>query len=189
MDVKISKSDLNRAERMLSGIKSGFPKAFKRTLDKTATGTKTDMVAFVRERYNYKAKALRERITVYKCPSYKHLKSSIRSVGPGVHLTDIAQTRQTGRGVTVNVKKATGRKLIPHAFIAPGRHSGKKIVFIRETIRGKRVSRYPISPIYASHPEVVYSTDENWPKIERLADARFRNNFDHEVEVVLKGIA
>lgn len=189
MQVNLSRSDVTRARLMLSGVRNGFPKAFYRTLNKTAAGTKTDLVNLVRRDYNYKATVLRKRITVYKCPSYKTLKAETRSVGPGIHLTDIAGTRQTTRGITVDVKKSTGRKLIPRAFIAPGRFSRKKIGFIRETEAGRMVPRTPISPLYASHPEVIYNTRENWARIEKQSGKRLDENFSHEVQVILKGIA
>lgn len=197
MEIRLDKADLNRAKRMLADCKNGFPKAFYRTLNKTAANTKTDMVTLVRDRYNFKAAAIRKRINVYRCPSYAALRATVRSVGPGIHLTDVAGTRQTKKGVTVDVKKSTGRHLIPHAFIAPGRTSKKKIVFIRDFVSGTRVvksggvmaKRYPISPIYASHPEVVYNTDENWPNVQKNADSRLKENFSHEVDVILKGIA
>lgn len=189
MEVKVNPDDLARMKADLASLVDGFPKAFKRALDKTATGAKTDMVNDIRAKYNYKATALRARLSVYKCPSYKVLKAKTRSAGPGIHLTDVTGTNQTAKGVTVNVKKSTGRQLIPSAFISPGRTSTKPIVFIREREGGRRVARLPISPIYAAHPEVVYNVDENYVEIQKAIDARLKTNLEHETDVVLKGIA
>jgi hypothetical protein len=189
MEVKVNQDDLARMKRDLVWLETGFPKAFKRALDKTATGAKTDMVNDIRSKYNYKATALRKRMTVFKCPSYKTLNAKTRSAGPGIHLTDVTGTRQTKKGVTVNVKKETGRQLIPSAFISPGSKSKKPIVFIREKVGGRRVARLPISPIYAAHPEVVYNVNENYVEIQKAIDRRLSENMKHETDVVLRGIA
>jgi hypothetical protein len=188
MEIRLDKSDLNRAKRMLADCKNGFPKAFSRALNKTTTGTRTDMVDLVRSDYNYKATAIRKRISVQKS-TQAVLSAAVRSSGGSVHLTDIATTRQTKKGVTVNVKKSTGRQLIPRAFIRPAKRSGKKIVFRRQEQNGRMVGRLPIEARYASHPEIIYNTPENWNKLEKSSGARLNKNFAHEVDVILKGIA
>lgn len=189
MEIDVDKDQIRQVQRDLLGLENGFPKAFKRALDNTAKNAVTEMVADIRSKYNYKATALRKRMAVFKCPSYKTLKAKTRSTGPGIHLTDISYTRQTKKGVTVNVKKSTGRLLIPHAFISPGRSSDKLIVFIREMEGGRRVARLPISPIFAAHPEVVYNVKENYVQIQTAISKRLDENIRHEADVVLRGIA
>lgn len=191
MHIHLDPQDLKNAQRMLAGIKDGFPKALYRTLNKTTTGAKTDMADVVRKDYTHRLASVKERFAIYKCPSYETLKSSIRSVGPGVHLSDFPKKAvyQTKKGVMVNVKRATGKKLIPHAFFAPGRKSGKPIVFIRDGQGGDMPGRYPITALYATTPEVLYNTGENWPKLGSKLKERLDKNFIHEVDVVLKGIA
>ena len=205
MGVSLDKSSLNRARLMLYGIKSGFPKAFSRALNKTVNNTKTEMVKLVRRDYNYKAAAVRKRITVSKA-TYANLSASVKSTGNNVHMTDIAGTRQTKKGVSVNVKKSTGIKLIPRAFKAPGQRSGRDIIFRRpgnprgqhETLfgrygpqgsGGKLGSRARLDTFSAPHPEIVYNTPENWAELQKAADKKLATNFSHEVDVVLKGIA
>ena len=51
------------------------------------------------------------------------------------------------------------------------------------------VPRQPIDARYASNPEQIYNTPENWAKIEKSAAVRLNNNFAHEVDAVLKGFA
>ena len=205
MEVSLNKSSLSKAKLMLYGVKDGFPKAFSRALNKTANNTKTEMVKLVRRDYNYKAAAVRKRITVNKA-TYANLSSSVKSTGDHVHLTDIAGTRQTKKGVSVNVKKSTGIKLIPRAFKAPGQRSGKDIIFRRpgnprgqhEKLYGrygppgsggKIGSRARLDTFSAPHPEIVYNTPENWAQLQKVADQKLSTNFAHEVDVVLKGIA
>ena len=188
MQVYLDKQDLADAQKYLSGIKSGFPKAFSRALNKTTVTVKTGMIAALRSKYNYKAAALRKRFKIHKA-TYANLYAYVRSTGVGVHLTDIATTRPTLKGVTVNVKKSTGRKLLAHAFIAPGTKSGKQIVFLRALEGGRMVGRLPVKAKYATDPELLYSSGTIWPTIQRDASATLDKNFKHEVDVVLKGIA
>ena len=51
------------------------------------------------------------------------------------------------------------------------------------------VGRDPIKALYASDPEILYNTAENWPEIQSRAQKRLDENFEHEVDVVLKGYA
>ena len=188
MEIRLSQKDLDDARLMLLGIDKGFPKAFSRALNKAVEGTRTDMVALVRKDYNYKAAAVRKRISLQKA-TYAVLNAAVRSSGGEVHLTDIAGTRQTKKGVSVNVKKSTGRKLIPRAFIRPGRRSKKQIVFRRRMVGGKMVGRTPIDARYTSHPEQIYNTPENWAQLEKAAVIRLNKNFAHEVDAILKGFS
>lgn len=188
MEVYLDKNDLSEAQRMLYGYKNGFPKAMSRALNKTVTGIRTDMVSLLRSRYNIKATALRKRIVIVRA-TYAKLAASATSSGQRIHLTDVAGTRQTKKGVSVDVKKSTGRKLIPSAFIARGQRSGKLMVFRRAESGGKMVGRTPIEARYASYPEELYNTGENWPDLQKAAQKRLDDNFQHEVDVVLKGFA
>lgn len=202
MYLEFKDEEIKRAQKLLKGCKNGFPKALYRALNDTSTSTKEELVKLARERYNYKVAALRNRITIDKCSSYKFLNASTRSVGPQIHLTDILSTRQTKKGVIVNVKKSTGQKLIPHAFIQPKKTSApskdvekqksskkkkKRIVYIRETVGGKLVPRYDISPMYASHPEVIYNTPENWAPLSTRVQKAMDKHFEREIDAILRG--
>jgi hypothetical protein len=197
MNVYLSPDSLSAAKKMLIGCHQGFPKAMSRALNKTVDGAATEMVGLIRSRYNIKATALRKRLKKSKS-TYANLRASITSTGYGLHLTDVTGTRPTKKGVSVDVKKATGRKLITHAFIRPGRNSGKMIVFLRDRVSGTsvvgagsgvRAGRYPISALYVSDPEILYNSKENWPDLSGEIQKRLDKNFDHEIDVVLKGYA
>ena len=66
MEIRLSQKDLDDARLMLLGIDKGFRKAFSRALNKAVEGTRTDMVALVRKDYNYKAAAVRKRISTFR---------------------------------------------------------------------------------------------------------------------------
>lgn len=188
MSVKIyfDQSSVTAATSALEGIKGGLPRATARALNDTFPGVRTDMVRLIRGNYNHKATAIRARISINKATAASPA-GMVMSKGRAMHLTDIATTTQTTKGVTVNVKKITGRKLIPSAFITTGRTSGKKIVFRRVERAGRMVGRYPIEAKYAPHPEIIYNTRENWDRLQDQAKVRLDNNFAHEVDAILNG--
>ena len=181
--VRISKEDVKDARAMLRGVQNGFVRAYSRALNKTTTGVRTDLVTLAREEYTFKAKAVRSRIRV-KRSSWSNLESSVTSTGGGVLLTDFTGTRQTKKGLSVNIKKSTGRDVLEHAFKNRA-NSGKYVSMWRAIEDGRRVGRYPVEAIYGPHPEHVYNAPENWPRIEARADERLSENFTHEIDYVL----
>ena len=191
MHLNLNKTDVENAERMLKGLKDGFPKVMARSLNKTTMQLKTAMIKLIRTRYNYKAKTLRDRFQIQKA-TYTHQSASLKSSGYGVHLSDIVGTRflaKSRQGIKVNVKKATGVKRLPHALMAKGVGSGKIIVFQRADSGGRMVKRLPIKAQYAPNPEVLYNSHQNWPDLAAEGKKILNKNFAHELDVVLKGIA
>ena len=187
-NISINKADVAAAKSMLNSVKNGFPRAFSRALNRTAQGVRTDMVNIAREEYNFKAAYARKRISI-KRATYSNLNAATRSTGPGTHLTDMLGTRKISTGLSVDIKKSTGRQKIKHAFINTGQKSGKLIAYRRELVGGKRVPRYDIEALYAPHPEQVYNTPENWARLKNQASERLDKNLDHEVDVILKDLA
>jgi hypothetical protein len=202
INVKLDKADIDSANAMLAGIKDGLPKAYARALNKTADNTKTHLVAVARDEYNYKADAVRSRITIQRA-TWQDLTCRVISKGTGIHLTDILGTRETNKGVTVDVLKSTGRQLIPRTFIRAARNSGKKMVLRRPGnprgqslvlygrygppgSGGKVGSKARLDTFYAPHPESVYNTEANWEKTEYVLDEKLKDNFSHEVDYVFK---
>jgi len=178
----VDTEDLERAKRDLQQLADEMPHVAVRVLNKSMTGIKTDMKAIVRAEYNYKAATLDSRISIYKA-NRANIQGHIESKGGSVHLTDIAGTRQTAKGVTVDVRKSTGRQLIPRAFINVGRHSGKLLVYRRESLGGGQlVPRYPIKTRMTAHPEVVYNAPHNWAKIADASAKRINDNIAREID-------
>lgn len=190
IQIKVDPETLAKATRDLAEIQNGLPKAYARALNKTTTGVKTDLVRLISEDYNYYVAKVRERIILHKA-TWSFLTSIVVSSGRQPHLTDVKETvEKKPQGVFVNVQKSTGRQRIPRAFIAPGRTSGKLIVWHRASAGdGRLVGRMPIEARRPPHPENIYNTPANWAIIQKQAQARLDENFAHEVDVVLRGIA
>lgn len=186
--LRVDAQDMADAKAMLDEIPNGLVRAWSRALNTTITGVRTDMVNLARERYNYRATEVRNRISLNRA-SWAKLTASVYSMGRSVLLTDFLGTRQIKAGLSVDVKKATGRQVIKHAFINQPQQSTKNLSLRRRVIDGQRVGRYPIEALYGPHPEVVYNTEENWSKLEDDADERLKVNFTREIDYVLERYA
>jgi hypothetical protein len=181
---RISTEDIANAKTILEDIKNGFERAYARALNTTLTGVRTDLVAMARDDYAFRADAVRSRITLNNA-TFSDLNASIVSRGDGVLLSDFVGTRQISTGLSVNVKRSTGRQYITHGFLNQTR-SGKIVAMRRQVIDGQRVRRYPVQSLYGPHPEIVWNVEENWAKLEVLAGERLDANFEHEVDYVLE---
>ena len=205
MEIRLDKTHLMKVQLMLYGMNNGFPRAFSRALNRTTSMTKTGMIKLARRDYNYKAGAIRKRIDVKKS-TYKQLSASVKSSGRHLNMVDITGTRKTNKGLSVNVKKATGIKLLPRVFKAPGKHSGKEIALRRPGnprgqhkvlyarygppgSGGKPGSKARLDSFYPPHPELIFRTDENWAELQKTADQTLRSRLEHEMDAILKGYA
>lgn len=182
--VGVSLADIDAARETLAGIENGFVRAYARALNTAGDGVRTDMVAMARDAYTFRADAVRSRIQVNRA-TWSNLTASVESRGTGVHLTEFLGTRQISTGLSVDVKRSTGRQYITHAFLNTAR-SGRLLALRRLVIDGRRVARYPIEALYGPHPEVVYNTPENWDTLEDQADERLTAAFTEEVDAVLR---
>jgi hypothetical protein len=199
IQIYFDQTSVNAAKSTLDGIKGGLPRATARALNDTFTGVRTDMVALIRDKYNHKAGAIRSRITIAKA-SANSLFGLVQSKGRSFNLIDVAGTspsqlprdgkyKKPRLGISVNVKKSTGRKIIIGSFLASGKASNKVLVFQRAKIGNTIVGRYPIKAIAAPHPEIIYNTPENWLELQGKAKVRLDKNFAHEVDAIIKGYA
>ncbi len=186
VSIGLDEAAIRDALETLSRIENGFVRAYARALNKTAAGTRSDMVKLAREDYKYKAAAVRARTSVYKA-TWSDLQSSVKSTGGGGLLSDFAGTRQTKTGLSVNIKKSTGLQRIRHAFLNKARSTGKVISMWRKRMDDGRLSaRYPVEALYGPHPELIYNTPENWEKLSSQASDRLSAVFASEVDGVLR---
>jgi len=203
LNIKLDESDVKAVAYALKDVKNGASTAIMRAINKSLTGIKTDMVKTVRKTHNYKASALRKRIKVSKA-NKASLSGTTSSTGKTIHLTDVAGTSQTKKGVKVNVKKSTGRQLIPRSFLAMS--GSKKMVLRRPSKKGyggydemygrygppgsggtlgKRGGSARLMWFPAPQREHVYAEPEAWEKIEDGAGERLEKELAHQVQHIL----
>jgi hypothetical protein len=171
------------AQKLLSGIKDGSRKVIVRALNKTvgtsSGGVQSDAVKAVAGEFNLTQKDIKRDFKVKKA-TYTDLSAYVRSQGKPIPLGRFIRTRQTLKGVSVQVKKGRSRTIIRHAFI-PKLKSGHIGVFWRT---GK--SRLPIEQKFSSRIPDIFSNADVMEPILKKAQERLDKNFSHEVEFLLE---
>jgi len=134
--VKMDQDDFRRVQSMLSDIKGAAPRVAMRAINKTMTGTKTDASSAIRAVITAKKSAVDETIKITKATE-NNPTAYIASTGRPLALIDLS-SRQTNKGVSVQVRKDRPRKIVPGAFIATMKN-GHKGVFWRKWHGSKAV--------------------------------------------------
>lgn len=149
IEILMDKRDLAVLLDKLSDLPKGIEIATSRAINKTLTSTRAEMVRVIRANYAIKAGDVRSALRITRSTPAK-MEGSVAGEGsPGVPLVKFARTKQvpstkrtkgggyTPRvGISILVKKSTGRVTIPGAFIAR-MSSGHVGAFIRVN-RGKK---------------------------------------------------
>ncbi len=145
LSVEVDQRQLQRLERVFVTV---APRRFKRGVRRAMVVARRKTHTALRRRasrdYNIKIRSLTKAVSNGRFDVQQGLFSFVGSTRP-FSLMEFRGTRQLKRGVKATVKGET--TLFRHAFIRPGRRSGKRLVFERVLEDGKRVSRYPISAI------------------------------------------
>ncbi len=127
---QVSSDDIGEVQRDLDRLANEMPAVAARALNTAMPGVKTDMANIIREDYNYKDRAIKKRISITKA-NRNAIRGLVQSKGGPFHLTDIAGTSQTKKGVKVSVRKDTGKLLIPRTFLARSTKAGNKKMVMR----------------------------------------------------------
>ena len=204
---QVDSEDLKRAQQSLKELSYAMPRVGVRVINSAMNSTKTDMAHIIQETYNYRLAVLRKRLKTVKRATVHDIAGTIASEGEVIHLSELAGTTQTARGVSVDVRKDTPRTLLPRAFKAKGRNSGKIIVLRRPSMGGDHASTQNLYPRYGDegsggtvtkkgreatliwfpgpHPEVLYNAPENWARIAKIVakqiDERTKTELDAEI--------
>lgn len=159
-------------------------KAQARALNRTAEQLRTEAGRQIRADYNVTLRGIRQASLVKRASTTsKFPRAEVIFSGRSINLVEFG-ARQTKKGVTVQVKKRGGRKLIEHAFlqiIKGGQNAGKKGAFRRT---GKE--RYPIHFLPSlAIPQMVASRAIN-AALLKFADEKYTDNLEHELIFLMK---
>lgn len=139
--IKMNETDRLNVEKMLSGLKGMGNRVTMRAVNKTLSGVRTDASAAIRVEVTAKKAAVDDTFKISKA-SEANLSAYIASTGKPLALIDYS-SRQTNKGVSVQVRKDRTRKVIPGTFIASMK-SGHKGVFWRrwhETSGSRKINK------------------------------------------------
>lgn len=164
LKVTIDGSDMRTMARELGQTRKRLGRATVRALKRTATFWRKEFILMARQSYTLKSGRVRRAIRL-SLPSATATGEKYEAVfkisGAPVALQDF-QLSTTRKGVSVNVKRSTGRKQIRHAFqirkINWSRGLGRsgaqsshgsmgRVSLIRAQEGGKRAARYPVESI------------------------------------------
>ena len=129
LTVHVDQQSLLSMRTVLYGLTDAIPKITQMAVNKTLTGVRTDATNEVSKVVTPKKTTIRNAIAVKKM-SVADASAYVRCAGRALGLIHFA-ARQTKKGVTVQVLRSEGRKLVKHAFIAAMK-SGHKGVFWRQ---------------------------------------------------------
>ena len=180
--IQLNRADVDELKVQMSALEpASRTRALVRAMNKTAKGVRTDISREIRKRVNIKAKDVTDGIKIWMANKNK---PSVRITIKGTRRPLMAfGARQTKTGVSVQVYKANGRKIIPHAFIR------KNNVFWRvKDASGKMAGRYPIHLKFGlALPEAFEWTSRE--VVEAQARERLKKNLTHEIDYLLQQAA
>ena len=184
MPVKINKSDLDVAVRILSGIKNGVEIAAKNAINRAVTAGKTEAGRQATKDYTITRTEVSKTIITKKA-TVNNPESTIISRGKKIPLSKFKHTpgaRSIGKRkiLKVNQKRETGFLPIKDAFLA--RVKGGKLGIFKRA--GK--ARLPIFELFGlSVPEMLASKSVV-DTVEARAQDVLSNRFEHEVSRILE---
>ncbi len=154
--------------------------SINRSLNRSAASTRSFASKLIRSELNVKDSALRARtkrrqslLSISKAGvgGNPNLQASLDISARGPALTEFKGTRQTRKGLSVQIYKGRARKVLKGRFIYPGRRGGVSAERMR-TETG-RVPRGPIKLLFgpglaqfAAKPRIVNQLGDHW--IERF---------------------
>lgn len=181
---------LEDLQDVLSMVPGGMKKAMCRALSKTIKGMRTDAVRQIRKDYNVPAKDVRSKMTVVSPkPADNHPRALLSAEGrmsvplfrygarPRVPVA--AGGRRPRKGVSVQVKKTSSRKVVDGSFIQDT--GGGPQVY-------KRVGsgRYPLRVLFGPSHLQALKDEGNLFELQELAEERLQKNAIHEADFVLQ---
>jgi len=164
---------IQNAQKMIPAMKRGIASAVNKVMRKAYTASSKK----VREVYNIKARDLKSK-TKFNRAHINKSTSSFSVSGGRLKLLYFQAKDNYPKGVTVKVKKTSGRKRLPDAFIER-MPSGHVNVFRR---KGK--ARLPLESLTTVGPVKMYEK-EGEKVVEEVINRDLDNTIQHEIDFKL----
>ncbi len=170
-------TNIKDVQRELNKFEQGMIKAEVSANKKTAKQVKTAIGKDARQTYNLKAGTLNRFVSVGRGRGNTAV---IRIKSKGIGLGNYGAI-QKETGVSVKVLKSKSRKIIKSAFMQT-MDSGHVGVFIRESIGGSRVGRYPIKYLYGPTAQQIFRIKRTLPIMKKIVNEKFPKIYLNAVE-------
>lgn len=188
-------TQMRHVQEVLAHVKDGYKTVAMRAVNRTLDGMRTDIVALIRSTYNVPAKDIRNKLSVTKARK-NYLHGSLRARGEmsvplmryGAYPRVPVVTAPKGpkgkrhRGVTVQVRKDGGRKIVQHGFVVNSPSMGTPQVVKR--VHQDR--RYPLRVLYGPGHLSALREEENLSELQEQALERFSKAIDHEARFLIE---
>jgi hypothetical protein len=198
MQVKLNKADLIAVDTMLTGVKSAYPRVVYRSINSTLGTSKTYASKEIGLVLNLTATRIKKDFKMYKAgPS--NLKGSLVAKGKPINLATFKGTRQTQKGISVQVLVGSPRKIIKHAFIwkrTTKAGSEAKTAFWRKEIMKRPydktipygflaktgiIKSLPVETLSGPRIEDIYSRSMLLDKVLKNAGDKYAENIDRNL--------
>ncbi|MFP4146586.1 MAG: phage tail protein [Halorhodospira sp.] len=146
--------------------------------NRTLTRLRTEANREVRKVYTAKSRDVRKALRISRA-SRGRAAGYLIAEGPRIPLHSF-QPRQTRKGVTVRVRRDSGRSLIRGAFKArmPSGHEG---VYVRRRQGGQRAGRLPIDELYSMSVAQMLRTEGVLETVLERADTEYRRQLSDQL--------
>ncbi|WP_019558609.1 hypothetical protein [Thioalkalivibrio sp. ALE12] len=192
--LKTEGASLDRLEDLAMEMSGNIlPDSITRALNRAVTASRTEASKSIRRTYNLSAAEVKSTFQVRRPTRQRHEAMMISS-GERIPLSRFG-ARQTRRGVSVNVRHSTGRKLLFGAFFGDGEGLPSSRVFIRSGAKkrpgkgsyagrkirrgprkGQQILRQPIKDLYSlSVPDMLRQAGVQEQVIKRGEEVYLRN--------------
>ena len=181
--VTVTAEQIEKAERLLHGLKGAAGKALARSLNRSLESSRTEGVRKVRQEYNVRAKDVRKTIKLSRAKPNR-LTAVISSTGGALPLASFKY-----KPATVNPRRRTPVRVgvtkgaletLDRAFVA--RVNGVKGIYERI---GQR--RLPIRQLYGPSVPQMIGNDSVVQSMASRARETMDIRLDHEIERILNG--
>jgi hypothetical protein len=178
LDFEVS-VDLSEVRRYLTRLeRRGVPKAAARSLNRTASSTRTAARRIVAQEMGIAQKHIKRGFSVHKA-SQKRLSAAVVGKGQPVELYKFKGTRETKtRGVVSNAYGE--RKRYPGAFIAT-MPNGKTGVFVRKTRK-----RLPIRKVWGPSVPATMAEDAAQQAMQEKAQETWEKEFPRQLRFYIE---
>lgn len=176
------RADLRKVDRQLANLQSAIrDRVIGAALNKTIAKGKSEMSRQIRSEFNIKASDVNAQLKIRRASAQNaNLLATLEAFGKrrGQRSRNVMlfRAKQTRQGVTVQIKKSGGRKLIAHAFIG----NNGRTVFVRE---GK--SRLPIKPVETIDVPQMFNTR----RINAAVVKKMQSEFSIELDRAFNALA
>jgi hypothetical protein len=198
INIHIDPADKANVERMLSGIQNGASRVMIRAINRVLAGVRTDASTEIRKIITAKKKDVDATFKTTSA-SLANIYAAVESKGKPLPLSSFS-TRQTTKGVSVQVRRDRSRTVIPGTFLATFESKHKAVLRRkwRETnqaagAKNKRIAygrlpriyRLPVAEKFGPRVPDIMSNDEVMTPVLKSAGVRLHDRINHELEYEL----